>query len=555
MELVGYSLKMKKLLFVFGVFLFGLFIINLDPVSSVGETSYCCEQTIEGAWCQNVDDISKCKTGGGLNSPVPSSCESTSYCKLGTCINSQEGTCMENTPERVCQDNEGVWKDGDPEDLIQCQLGCCILGDQAAFVTQTRCNRLSSVYGLNINFRSDIRNEVACIASANPQEKGACVLDNEVERTCRLLTKEECSKLETTSLDMTIEFHAGFLCSDENLATQCGPSERTTCLEGKDEVWFLDTCGNLANIYDASKVSDKEYWSKIKGKEESCGSGLSNANSRSCGNCDYFLGSTCKAFERGNRRTTQPTLGNNVCADLSCEYKGDTFQHGETWCADSDGVDENLPGSRDFRLVCYDAEVSVEACADFRQEVCLQSDIDGFKTAACRANKWHECIVQDNKGDCEDSEKRDCKWLEGQTLALETFADNEGNLFVVNEDDELVKPEEDDERGGAACVPLYAPGFDFWNEETEAEELCLVASADCIVKFQKTPIIGSWGCVDNCECWEGSKDDGRANKDWTDQWNNICLALGDCGVSDNYKGDEGQDIEDVVVIESLNPSE
>jgi len=43
--------------------------------------------------------------------------------------------------------------------------------------------------------------------------------------------------------------------------------------------------------------------------------------------------------------------------------------------------------------------VSVEACADYRQEVCLQSDIDGFKTAACRVNMWQDCSAQEEEKD------------------------------------------------------------------------------------------------------------------------------------------------------------
>jgi len=62
---------MKKLIFlVFAVFLFSL-------VSA--ETSFCCEKINEGSWCQNAPE-SDCNP---QFRKAPTSCESTSYCRLG----------------------------------------------------------------------------------------------------------------------------------------------------------------------------------------------------------------------------------------------------------------------------------------------------------------------------------------------------------------------------------------------------------------------------------------------------------------------------------------
>ena len=119
---------------------------------------------------------------------------------------------------------------------------------------------------------------------------------------------------------------------------------------------------------------------------------------------------------------------------MSCEYDGEEYEHGETWCASQQGTNDNLPGSRYFRMVCYNGDVSVEPCADFRQETCIESDIEGFSTAACRVNKWRDCVAQTNKKDCENKDRRDCKWVDG-------------------------------------CVPDAAPGFDFWNSGGDAEEI------------------------------------------------------------------------------------
>ena len=103
----------------------------LPKVSGL-EATVCCERTTAGALCQNVPTAS-CDAS---SRQVPTSCESTSYCSLGTCYDSNEGTCLDNTPQVVCQSNGGVWNAERP---AQCNLGCCVLGDQAAFVSLVRC--------------------------------------------------------------------------------------------------------------------------------------------------------------------------------------------------------------------------------------------------------------------------------------------------------------------------------------------------------------------------------------------------------------------------------
>lgn len=476
---------MKK---IFLIITLSIFLLTL--VSSA-EVSYCCERTESGMWCQNAPQ-QNCDSSYRI---TPTACESTSYCKKGCCYNSQEGTCMENSPQKNCEEQGGVWEGTATCEIPQCELGCCLIGNQASFVTLTRCKRLASIYGLEINFRVDISNEIQCIATATSDVKGACVFEKEFEKTCRMTTQAECKALE--SKEQNVKFHKGYLCSAETLGTTCGPTKRTTCIEGEDEIYFLDSCGNLANIYDASKIESKEYWSKIYRKDESCGTNDPNGNaeSKTCGNCDYYLGSTCKSYQRGE--TNKPTYGNNICKDLSCTYQGKKYKHGETWCAQSKGVDESLPGSRHFRLACYNGEVTVEPCADYRQETCIESDIDGFSTAACRVNMWQDCLSQDEKKDCENKDRRDCKWIGGE---------------------EDIK-----------CVPSSAPGFNFWETESDAESLCTTASVKCIVKYEKG-LLGGEDCVENCHCLSQS---------WKNRMNEMCTSIGDCGTTTNYIGIQG----------------
>jgi hypothetical protein len=533
----------KKILLIFVLLFVNVLVIQL--ISSAA--SYCCERTTEGAWCQNADQ-SECDANYKLS---PTSCESTSYCKMGCCYDSKDGTCMENTPQNVCDDSGGYWSGKSAEcGIPQCTLGCCLIGNQAAFVTQTRCSHLSAVYGLQINYRTDITDEVTCIASATSDVLGACVFEKDYAKTCLLTTQEECYQRGAGTTGSDVEFHEGYLCSAEELGADCGPSKQTTCVEGRDEVFFKDTCGNIANVYDASKINDVDYWTYIAGAKTgvdvTCGSDGS-ADSATCGNCDYYEGSTCKAYKRGDD-SVRPTYGDYICRDLGCTYDSngngkidsdEHFEHGETWCAEAKGVStitvsddgnveskgEDLPGGRYFRLACYNGEVTIEPCADYRQEVCLQSDVNGFRTAACKVNRWQDCTGQTSQGACEDSSKRDCKWLgAGATSASKEI----GSVFTLG----LMA-------GG--CVPLNAPGFNFWGEETEGspQQICSSATFQCEVTYEKS-FFGSGfkeKCINNCECDPESKTGSVFTL--YNQFAAKCEALGDCGGKVNYLGTGG----------------
>ena len=238
----------------------------------------CCEKTDSGAWCQNAPE-QNCDSNFRT---TPTSCEATSFCKLGCCVDSDEGLCMKNTPQKTCEVSVGTWLEDEQCNVPQCDLGCCLLGDQANFVTLTRCKRLSSIYGLETNFRTDVSSETACIDLAFAQDRGACVYEIEFQKTCRFTTRAEClGSLAAESKGIAdAEFYKDFLCSADELATECGPTTSTTCMEGKDEVYFMDSCGNPANIYDSNKIYSKNpaYWKKIVPKKDSCSFRTHNGN-------------------------------------------------------------------------------------------------------------------------------------------------------------------------------------------------------------------------------------------------------------------------------------
>ncbi|MCH7568182.1 MAG: hypothetical protein IIA87_02060 [Nanoarchaeota archaeon] len=501
-------MKNKKIISVVGFLIVVSFVfiyINLGAgLISAQSNTVCCEQTKKGAFCQDVP-AEACAED---SRQIPTSCESTSFCKAGTCYDSNEGVCLDNTPQIVCNDKGGIWSEESPP---QCDLGCCILGDQAAFVTLVRCKRLSSFLGLETNYDKSIRSELECVAAVQAQDKGACVYEFEFETTCKFTTRAECDTSAESFNGTSVggNFFKDKLCSAEELGTNCGPSRKTICLPGKDEVYFVDTCGNSANIYDTSKIDDKGYWTNVKTKDESCNAAARNGNagSSSCGNCNYLAGSYCRDKKVVGKN---PTYGDFICADLNCvdENKNKRL-HGESWCANDDRRTDdgtNRVGSRFFRQICINGEVVVEACADFRNEECIEDAIETssgrFSQAACRVNRWQDCLAQTEKQDCENTDRRDCFWKEGVTLA--------------------------DENIGATCLPKNAPGLNFWNSE-ETKTICNQANKVCVVKFKKGLFEGE-ECVENCEC---------LTEEWESKQGLVCSALGDCGPSVNWIGKKG----------------
>lgn len=487
------------------------------------EVKYCCEKTIYGAWCQEADQ-EECDEEYRSN---PTSCEATSFCRLGCCYDSFEGICMENTPQKVCDENEGTWNQQADCEIPQCSLGCCILGTQASFVTLTRCKKLSAFYGLVINFRRDIVNELECISLASISDEGACIYELDYKKTCKFTSRQECKGIKqnvpigniTTGGVVTsgVEFFKDMLCSAEELGTDCGITKNTVCIEEKDEVYFVDSCGNIANIYDASKVNDKAYWRKKVSKEDSCNPDSPNINSAGCGNCNYFSGSICGKYETGNR----PTYGKYICRDLNCKASDTTdnkpHKHGESWC--STGKYQDSVGSRYYRHLCLNGEEIIEPCADFRQERCIEDDIAGFSQAACRVNRWQDCYSQTEKRDCGNKDKRDCIWT-SEKKEVEKEEVEEGSL-IVSKAVEI------------ACIPEHAPGLKFW-EEGEAQGICGLANTQCEVSYEEAGFIfpRKEACIENCECLEDS---------WKQEQLAKCESLGDCGAKLNFIGRKGEE--------------
>lgn len=506
----------------------------------------CCEKTKSGAWCQNTKE-DQCDPNFRK---TPTSCDATSYCKLGICVDSEEGLCMENTPQKVCEISKGTWIDDSTDQIPQCNLGCCFIGNQASFVTLTRCKRLSNLYGLNTDYRTDIPDEATCILSAYSGDKGACVFESEGSKNCKMTTRGDCLKQGESSGNSTkTEFFDGYLCSADELATNCAPTKETICVEGRDEVYFKDSCGNPANIYDANKIYSKDpsYWQKIISKQESCNQKAANGNaeSKTCGNCNYLTGSICKKGKA--------TFGNFICKDINCynTKNGKNYRNGESWCIYQSEIGEgqDLAGSRHFRHVCINGEETIEPCADFRNEVCISDQFDtaqgNFREAACRINRWTDCIDQIERDDCENTDKRDCYWVDGiqytgagkkSGVGAQTGQPNPAPKSSTNPATPINVGESSNQenlgivKGEGICLPNYPPGLEFW-KDSNAKAICSLGNSRQIVKFEEG-LLGSKKCKENCEVLSGG---------WVQSMNRICNSLGDCGNKANIVGIETDD--------------
>ena len=543
---------MKK---IFLTFLVSLFLISFIS-AAVSEPSVCCEKL------ENSD-------GNCINAPAsecdsafktsPTSCESTSYCKLGTCYDSKEGICMDNTPQTTCEKNGGTWDERDSAEIPQCQLGCCVIADQAAFVPLVRCKRLSSLFGVTVDYRKNIFSEIQCIATAQSQDMGACVYEEDFENACKFTTRGDCNAQvevevanETEDIVTGKKFYKDYLCSAEELGTSCARQVSTTCYQGK--VYWTDSCGNRENVYSSDEARS---WNNGKVLADDSVCAPNNGDERDCGNCDYLLGARCS--DVSGIFASRPAFGDLACKKTTCTDRwGDERINGESWCVHpaAETAKTDAVGSRYFKEVCVDGTVRVEACEDYRNEICIEGAIetsDGeFSSAACRVNRWQDCLFQTELKDCENVDKRDCIWkpnVQGMTLSAQasslSSSSSSSNRFsggtpgtfsnpttgmasapitgnAVSTDSSVVNYEGE----SGVCVPAFAPGFDFW-QEGDSQAICSQASARCQVVYTKK-LYGDWEVDSGEEC---------LTEAWALDVNGICASVGDCGGSINYNGD------------------
>lgn len=442
---------------------------------------------------------------------------------VGCCYDVDEGLCDPNSVDTECEARENGEFFEDPlcQDVSYCNKGCCLIGTQSQYVTRRRCEKLSELYGLPGNWDPGVGDELSCYQSTESQELGACVIpiQFEEENTCQYTSWENCNSIGGT-------FHKDKYCSDRELNTVCEPHATTSCVEGREDVYYIDSCGNIEEVYK---------------------------------DCDYNAGTICGGYRAGV--DSRPGKGNYVCRSLDCKNaplhgdKKGTKKNGESWCVYDGQIGEigigpvgvlsvDPVGSRHWRYSCVNGEVVSEGCADYRKEICVQETKNSKTNAFCRMNFWEQCIGYNGQQGCEAACMAKC---------------------VANPDCRIHPVHVSSNFKFNACVPKYAPGFDLGKTSglvgtatntgmsllmnqlgdfggmvggissqassllgggTDSSQICGLASQTCTVTYQKM-CPGGWKCVENCKCRTAS---------FTTQLNNLCVSAGDCGVYINYVG-------------------
>jgi hypothetical protein len=376
-------------IFAFSFILGGMAVFTSPSVSADLIPTGCCTEGVDGSVCleMNLGDTSLCKSA-----ILPTKCNQVDNCQLGCCYGREEGICAFNSPKEKCQDDGGNWSASALCQIQECSLGCCVLGDQASITTSRECTLKSRDLGLARAFQP-LDADGTCNSKTSLQKMGACTLpaaDFSGENECRFVSKSQCQTFGGN-------FYQDYLCTAESLNSTCFPAKNTTCIQGDDKIYYLDTCGNKANIYDSNRFSDQEYWEKIILPEDSCTGARGSTN---CGNCNYMSGSMC--FQYREDKDPKPTYGQNICRNLNC---ANGRKHGESWCITE--YDTSLPaispiGSRFFRGVCLYGEIKVEPCADFNQEICQEGQSGSITEAKCTTNQWRSCIAANDYDTYED---------------------------------------------------------------------------------------------------------------------------------------------------------
>ena len=480
-----------------------------------------CPKGKDGSVCQEYpasECDSKC-----ASTCYPATRDKTPGCKLGTCFDTELGTCQEGSPEGGCTVKKGKWFDNTGGNVFECQKACCVFGEQVRpLVTNRECEYIAKTRGVKTEFRTEIKNELACLALVGQQTEGACVFGEDSGKRCIFITKKEC-------LESRGEFFEGIFCSNPALGMGYKKQASAGCVEGKDEIYWLDSEGNRENIYDSNEARS---WNNglILAKSKSCEMGSAQdplKNQDKCGNCNRFLGSVC-GFKTNKEKIPEIDV---VCRSMRCvDKEGNARENGESWCEYQGdiGVEKgaggfersvDTPGSSHFRATCIDGEVQVNRCGEgYRNSVCIEQknerqDGREISNAACVTNLWQLCLSYNSevKGKGEERtrslEERDKKCVENPHCLLKevNIADN----FKFD-----------------LCVPKYSPGFDLQKNPEGGELSCAFANQKCTVI--KVKEIGGWKTKVNAGCLEPK---------FAEQMNDLCMSLGDCGASVNYMGD------------------
>lgn len=534
-----YKLLKTKAIFEMLLVISLMFIISLSSKEVKAEEKVCCSETTDGNYCQYTNS-NNCKEG---TQNFPGTCENFANCKPGCCdLTNTQGdyqsrTCYSGVSQGICQKQNGNWLSDTNCNNQQCVKGCCVIGSQTSYTTAAGCSQLTSNYpSLTMDFRKDVISELDCTAIAINMKQGCCVKNNEDgTKNCKSGVGTEC-------IDSG-EFYADIFCSDlpQEKCGQCKKHDYFSCVEGTEDVYWFDSCGNREEIVKENDVND---FNRL---------GIDAFN----GNCDYAKGTICGSIVKNEKEQ----IG---CMDVNCKegiyddiYNNDDGNgkkriNGESWCQYEGQFAPSitLPGSRSFKHYCFNGKEIAEECKDFREEVCFDSTVqineNQYASAACVSLKTKECGTCKTKNCCE-SQNKNCLWIKQEPQGIQKLVEDaqkklkgKGSVTSYNNNQEI-----------GTCIPLVPQGQKFWNNIQEGET---TQSSECDFADRtegtdpKAPIAYwkkhagtiftdwdvDWECMGNCQVY---------GEDYIKGSNTQCGSYGDCGAKYNLAGKWSNKIE------------
>ncbi len=524
-------LKTKASFEIFLVVTLSIFIsLSFSKVQATEVPKACCEKTTTNEYCQYTDS-SLCETGSrttgtGNYKTAPTTCDLTPFCKPNCCklLNTEEHTCLPNIGTSSCEAQGGT---PSPDCTTpDCQKGCCVVGSQCSYTTETGCRTLFRTYAPNLKYTfNEAGSEPECLSTCVKEEKGCCATKN----GCKQITNEEC---DTQNGDFS---HA--LCSTLP-SCSCDGEKKKKCVEGTTDVYTYDSCGNNEGVtqscdYSAGKICDESV------------EGAATCIDLNCN------GATIKE-KTGKGLWDSPAVDENKDGKFTND---ETIprKNGESWCEydANSGPTLDLPGSRHYRHRCSNGKELADPCKGYRDEICIDMNIHSDNTpsspslpsARCITNRFQDCGTCDTEACCKNSDKRDCVWISPDTTTQQQLLDQV--KAECDQKDEQGNPKREctfeQEHTKGFCIPRVPPGTQFWtpndqntkdsNSKEQSNIPCDLSSSK---EGGKTPPIVAhwekvleWGCHNNCIAY---------TPEYALTQNSFCNAQGDCGAKYNLAG-------------------
>jgi hypothetical protein len=466
----------EKSVFMIIILIVSIFYISLFNAKDVNaQETYCLEKTNDGRWCVESESLSNLAPSYRYN---PNTCDQTSFCKTGCCIDDETGVCAYRSLEKKCDEDEGRFTAEDSlcfQDNV-CTKGCCVIGTSFTLKTEKECVLEANNRGYESKWYGG-ESEQQCSEKSRASEKGCCVTGDGLRREdYKYITRENCNGPDK-------EFSYNKYCSQVNPSI-CRSQNQKKCGDGNDE--------NIVNA----------YWYDNCGQPE--GVAL---------DCDYPERTICGYNENNEISCIPVDCSKNIIPDFKTLDDGASLVpwnkkdklNGESWCVyeGKTGDANDLVGSRHYVASCINGKFRLEECEEKRKEICIQNSLTQPTTASCRLNLAPYCMGCDNEENENVKDKKtcceklgdDCFWFEQSDVGLGICAPN---------------------------VPVGTLG----EEDLDGFKI------DCTWRDKRKLGDDRWRCDKNCFC----KDFGFA-----EDIEKLCRSLGDFGYKYNLVGEKPED--------------